>query len=269
MTRVLAAVDGSPVSIEVLRGAVVLAELFGAEAVALYVGDPPPHDLQRLAAATGVRLTYRVGSAAKTVSSVLSGPDVVLGVIGTRGTGRTKDAQGRVAAAVMCGADKPLLVVPPGSFPPQRRRLHCALVPLDGRPESAETVEPVLRLLTEAGVDLVVVHVFDQAMVPSIWDEPRYTAPAWEHEFLARNLPFLHTRLRRCAGPTGSQVVQTAIDEKADLVVVGWSQDLSAGHARTLQGLLASGGRSVLLLPLADRDIIDLTPTTLTSGQRI
>ncbi len=267
--RVLAAVDGSAVSIEVLRGAVVLADLIGARAEALYAGGPPPRDLQGLAAATGVRLISRPGAAGRAVSRALCEADVVLGVIGTRGTGNSQDAQGRTAAAVMSGADKPLLVVPPGSFPPDRRHLHCALVPLDGRPESAETVEPVLRLLSEAGVDLVVVHVFDQATVPSIWAEPQYAAPAWEREFLHRNLPCLHPRLRRCQGPAGSQLVQTAIDEAADLVVVGWSQDLSAGHARTMQGLLASGGRPVLLLPLADRDIIDLTATTLTSGERI
>lgn len=269
MTRVLAAVDGSPVSIEVLRGAVVLADLLGAHAEALYVGGPPSHDLQQLAAATGVRLTYRAGSAAQTVSRVLREPDVVLGVVGTRGTGSTEAAQGRIAAAVMSGADKPLLVVPPGSLPPHRRHLHRALVPLDGRPESAESVEPALRLLGEVGVDLVVVHVFDQATIPSVWDEPGHPAPAWEREFLERNVPFLHTRLRRCQGPAGSQVVQTAIDEKADLVVVGWSQDLSAGHARTLQGLLADGGRPVLLLPVADPAIVDLTQVALSADQRI
>lgn len=266
MPRVLAAVDGSPVSIEVLRGAVVLADLLGARAVALYVGDPP-RDLQGLAAAIGVRLTCRRGSAAKTVASVLSEPDVVLGVIGTRGAGGTKRAQGRTAAAVMSASDKPLLAVPPGSFPPHRRHLHRALVPLDGRSESASTVEPVLRLLSQAGVDLVVVHVFDRAALPSVRDEPRDTDILWEQEFLDRNLPFLRPRLRRCEGQASTEVVQAAIDEKADLVVVGWSQDLAAGHARTLQGLLAAGGRPVLMLPLADGTIIDLTPAALSTGR--
>jgi nucleotide-binding universal stress UspA family protein len=256
MTRVLAAVDGSPVSIEVLRAAVVLADMLGAQAEALYVGGTPAHDLQRLAAATGVRLTHRDGSATQVLPRVLGEPDVLMGVVGTSGSGSTKVAQGRTAASVMSGANKPLLVVPPGSFPPRRRHLHRALVPLDGCPESADAVEPVLRLLGEAGVDLVVVHVFDQATVPSFWDQPQHAAPAWEREFLHRNLPFQRARLHVCQGQAAGKVVQTAYDERTDLVVVGWSQDLSAGHARTVQDLLATGGLPVLLVPAAARTVV-------------
>ena len=274
MTRVLAAVDDSPVSGEVLRDAVVLAELLGARAEALYVGGAPAHDLQCLADATGVRLTCRDGLAAVELSEVLREPDVVLGVVGTSGAGETKAAQGHTAASVMSGADKPLLVVPPGSFPPRRRHLKRALVPLDGRQESSDAVEAVLRLLGEAGVDIVVVHVFDQATVPNFWDQPQHAAPAWEHEFLHRNLPLQRTRLHLRQGQAASEVVQTAHDEGADLVVVGWSQDLSAGHARTLEDLLSTGGLPVLLVPAVARtmvaaDVVDLTQVSQAAGWKV
>ena len=259
MSRVLAAVDGSPVSVEVLRGGVVLADLLGARVEALYVGGEPAPDLQRLAAATGVRLTHRDGLAAQLLPRALREPDVVLGVVGTSGSGGTTVPAGQTAVAVMCASEKALLVVPPGSFPPQRRQLHRALVPLDGRPESAKAVEPVLRLLGEAGIDLVVVHVFDQATVPSFWDQPSHAAPSWEREFLHRNLPMQRTRLNLCQGDAADKLVQTANDEGADILVMGWSQDLSSGHARTLQELLATGGLPVLLLPVPNGAVVDLT----------
>lgn len=259
MTRALAAVDGSTMSVEVLRGAVVLADLLAAEAEGMYVGGTPSHDLRRLAASTGVRLTSREGPVEQVLSRALREPDVALGVLGTRGSGETTATLGRTAAALMSGADKPLLVVPPGSFPPERRHLHRALVPLDGRLESADSVEPMLRLLGSAGVDLVVVHVVDQLPVPCTRNERGRAASEWERDFLDRNLPFLHPRLRRCQGPPSGQVVQTAIDEQADIVVVGWSQDLAPGHARTLKGLLTGAARPVLLLPVTDGDVVDLT----------
>jgi len=259
VTRVLAAVDGSPLSIEVLRAGVVLADLLGAQTEALHIGGPPTCELEQMAAATGVQLTNRTGSAAQEIPRALRTPDVLAGVVGTSGSGGTMVPQGRTAAAVMSAADKPLLVVPPGSFPPQRRHLHRALIPLDGRPQSAEAVEPILRLLAEAGVDIVAVHVFDQATVPSFWDQPQHAAPAWEREFLHRNLPLHHTRLHLCRGDPAGTIVQTAIDSRTELVVVGWSRDLSAGHARTLQGLLATGRLPVFLLPVADGAVIDLS----------
>ncbi len=258
MTRVLAGVDGSPVSVDVLRGAVVMADLLGAQAEALHVGPGPLPELQRLAAATGVRLAEREGTAERVLAAVLREHDVVLGVVGTSGGGRAEVPVGHTATAVMTGSVRPLLVVPPGSFPPHRRHVQHALVPLDGRPASAEAVEPMLRLLGEAGVDMLVVHVFDDATVPTFWDQPQHAVPAWEREFLHRNLPMLRTRLRLCQGEPAAQLVRTASEQGIDLVVVGWSQDLSPGHARTMQQLLKAGGVSLLLLP-TDGSVIDLT----------
>ncbi len=37
--------------------------------------------------------------------------------------------------------------------------------------------------------------------------------------------------------------------EHADLIALGWAQDLSAGHAHTIRGTLASSPIPVLLLP--------------------
>lgn len=259
MSIVLAGVDGSPVSRDCLRAAVVLAELLSAAPEAVHVGDAAPAELQRLAAATGVRLTSRPGEPAAALVEALAAPEVVMGVLGSSGAGDTQVPQGRTAAAVMSASDRPLLIVPPGSFPPALRRLHRVLVPLDGRRESAQAVVPVLRLLAGAGLELVVVHVFDRASVPSFWDQPQHATTAWEREFLHRNLPFHLTRLRLRQGTPASMVMQAGSDEQTDLVVMGWSRDLSPGRALTLEHQLAHGRLPLLLVPVAPEAVIDLT----------
>ena len=262
MSVVLAGVDGSLVSRDCLRAAVVLAELLAAVPEAVYVGAAAPAELQRLAAATGVRLTCRPGEAAAALVEALGAEEVVMGVLGSSGVGDTKVPQGRTAAAVMSASDKPLLIVPPGSFPPALRRLHRVLVPLDDRRESARAVVPVLRLLAGAGLELVVVHVFDRASVPSFWDQPQHATTAWEREFLHRNLPFHLTRLRLRQGTPAAMVMQAGADEQTDLVVMGWSRDLSPGRAAILEHQLAHGRLPLLLVPVAPDAVIDLTADT-------
>jgi len=263
---VLAAVDGSAVSRDCLRAAVVLAELLAAAPEALHVSDQPSPQLQRLAAATGVRLTSRRGEPAAELVAALCAPEVVMGVLGSSGTGDTKVPQGRTAAAVMSASNTPLLIVPPGSFPPALRRLHRVLVPLDGRAASAAAVVPVLRMLSDAGLELVVVHVFDRATVPSFWDQPQHATAAWEREFLHRNLPFHTARLRLRHGTPAAMVMQAGSEEQTDLVVMGWSRDLSPGRALTLEHQLAHGRLPLLLVPVAPDAVIDLTaPATATA----
>ena len=259
MSSVLAGVDGSAVSRDCLRAAVVLAELLAAAPEAVYVGAAAPPELLRLAAATGVRLNCRPGKAGAALVEALGAPEVVMGVLGSSGAGDTKVPQGRTAAAVMSASDKPLLIVPPGSFPPAQRRLHRVLVPLDGRRESAQAVVPMLRQLAGAGLELVVVHVFDRASVPSFWDQPQHAPSAWEREFLDRNLPFHPTRLRLRQGTPAAMVMQAAADEHTDLVVMGWSRDLSPGRAVTLEQQLAHGRLPLLLVPVTPDTVIDLT----------
>ncbi len=262
MSIVLTGVDGSGVSRDCLRATVVLAELLGAAPEALYVGSAAPPELRRLAAATGVRLTTRPGGAAAELVTALGAPEVLMGVLGSSGTGGSKVPQGRTAAAVMSATDKPLLVVPPGSFPPALRTLRRVLVPLDGRRESAQAVVPVLGLLACAGLELVVVHVFDRASVPTFWDQPQHATSAWEREFLHRNLPFHLTRLRLRRGTPAAMVLQAGADEGTDLVVMAWSRDLSPGRAATLEHQLAHGRLPLLLVPVTAAEVIDITADT-------
>lgn len=154
---------------------------------------------------------------------------------------------------------KPIIVTPTDRPP---GRISRALIPLDGTPESAAAIAETIRLLAQAGVDLIVLHVFDAATVPRFWDHPEHAEPVWQKEFLARycDQPGAHVELR--SGVAGDLVLDLAATENVDLIAVGWSQRLDQGHARTLRRTLRDANVPVLVVPiLAPLDPTPITPS--------
>lgn len=148
---------------------------------------------------------------------------------------------------VMQRATIPLLVVPRYAEL-VRDRITTVLLPLDGSPETAASVAPLAARLADAHSRVLIVHVFDEATVPAFWDQAAHSQQHWADEFLLRNLPSVgDLRLRR--GPTPEEVVIEAQRADADLIVIGWGQDLGAGRARTVRRALLNGSVPVLLVP--------------------
>ena len=145
-------------------------------------------------------------------------------------------------------ASKPVVLVPPGAKV-RRPAISRVLLPLDGTPESAAAVAGTMGLLARAGVDLVVLHVFDAATVPRFWDQAAHAHRAWAEEFLARNAAAAGARLELRSGSPGEQVVEVAGAEQADLIALGWSQHLDAGRSRTVRRSVLHAGVPVLLVP--------------------
>jgi nucleotide-binding universal stress UspA family protein len=146
-------------------------------------------------------------------------------------------------------ARKPVVLVPPGAKV-RRPAISRVLLPLNGTPESAVAVADTMGLLARAGVDLVVLHVFDAATVPRFWDQAAHAHQAWTEEFLARNAATAGARLELRSGSPGEQVVDVAGAEEADLIALGWAQHLDAGRSRTVRRLVLHAGVPVLLLPV-------------------
>jgi len=167
-------------------------------------------------------------------------PEAVLAVL----PGAT--ALGDLAWRVLPRVHKPIIVVPKGYRPVSISR---ALIPLDGTEESAAAVAETIRLLARAGVELIVLHVFDAATVPKFWDHSEHAERAWQREFLARycDQPGAHVELR--SGVASDHVLDLAATEDVDLIAVGWSQRVD-GHARTLRRTLNEGHVPVLVVPM-------------------
>ncbi len=146
-------------------------------------------------------------------------------------------------------ARKPVVLVPPGAKV-RRPAISRVLLPLNGTPESAVAVADTMGLLARAGVDLIVLHVFDAATVPRFWDQAAHAHQAWTEEFLARNAAAAGARLELRSGSPGEQVVDVAAAEEADLIALGWSQHLDAGRSRTVRRSVLHAGVPVLLVPV-------------------
>jgi nucleotide-binding universal stress UspA family protein len=210
-----------------------------------------------LAQALGLRVERRelpampskVGAAAAFVLSTIDDPSVQLVTLpyaGGRGDGVVMD--------VIQHCAKPVVVVPigPGSTP--MRSIGRILIPLNGSPESAETVAELAALFAASGADIVVLHVFDSTTVPKFWDQAVHAQKSWTEEFLLRNCDQVNVRMELRAGSAGENILDVATSEHADLIALGWAQRLSPGRARIVRMTIAEAAIPVLLLPVAGSD---------------
>ncbi len=180
---------------------------------------------------------------AAAVLGELNQPDAVLGVVlgDTATAGRSWRIAGRSA--------KPIIVVPQAFTAARPLVISRVLVPLDGTLESAAAVSETMELFAKAGVELVVLHVFDETTAPRFWDQAAHARHSWEQEFRARFCTQVEARIELRSGEPGEHVIRAAADEHADLIALGWSQRLQAGRARTVRSAVRESEVPVMLVP--------------------
>jgi nucleotide-binding universal stress UspA family protein len=142
-----------------------------------------------------------------------------------------------------------VLVVPPDASPPER--LHTVLIAMEGTPAKARRVKPVLELAAAKELDIVVVHVDDEASIPSFSDNPGYETEMYVKEFLARYAPGApHARLETRIGVPADEIVAAADDAAADLLALGWPQSDDEHRGKVAREVLDRSHVPVLLVAL-------------------
>jgi len=156
----------------------------------------------------------------------------------------------RLVTEVIQRCRKPVVIVPLGRHAHPPAAIERILVPLNGSIASAETVTGLVTMFRASGADIVVLHVFDPTTVPMFWDQPVHARQSWVEEFLRRycNQPDVRMELR--SGRAGEHILDVAAAEHADLIALGWAQNLSAGRAETVRATIAEAAIPVLLLPV-------------------
>jgi nucleotide-binding universal stress UspA family protein len=149
---------------------------------------------------------------------------------------------------------KPIVLVPVDPRATAPEQISRMLVPLDGTIESAETVAETVKLFAGSGADIVVLHVFDKTTVPKFWDQSVHARKSWDEEFLARYCNHPDARLELRTGSPGPSILDVAATEQADLIALGWGQNLSTGKARTVRSAVAQSKTPILLLPVPSAD---------------
>jgi nucleotide-binding universal stress UspA family protein len=249
MSTILACIDASAAARPVLQTAVALGQTLKLPVAALHVPTDDTEPPRQFADAAGVQLRVATGAPIDMIAAALAADEVALGVLGVRGLPGGRRPAGHTALALARQVTKPLVVVPPVPGDPPPAGLHRVLVPLDGTPTAAQAVQQATERFTGSGVEILALHVFDATTVPRFWDRPQYNHQAWSQEFLARWCPTPGARLALRAGRPGGQVLAVAAAQQADMIALGWSQDLAPDRAAVVREVLARTDVPVLLLP--------------------
>jgi nucleotide-binding universal stress UspA family protein len=248
--KVIAALDNSLAAKAVLATAGDLAQLFDAEVAALHVGEDGDRVARDAAAAAGLKLRRIAGSTVSALVDAAAADDVAALVVGTRRLPTGGRPIGSTALDVITSLLKPVAVVPPDAV--RRSALHRVLVPLEGTTATSLAPKGIIELAHDADLEFIVVHVHDAAKLPSFTDQPQHEARAWADEFVARYCPWgigkVSVELR--VGRPDEEILAAAEETDADVVALGWSQEIDWGHARVVRELLERGRIPVLLVPV-------------------
>ena len=247
--KVLAAIDNSLAARPVLAVARAIAELLGAEVEGVHVRLDGETTARSAAETIGIPLRLLEGETIDALCGAGEETDVVAVVIGARGLPTSPRPLGTTATAVATTLSKPVVVVPPDASEPVVRRI---LVPLEGSSATSEAPGSLIELALEQGLEVVVLHVIGVESIPAFTDQPQHHFEAWTEEFLARYCPAgagavsFETRVGRAE----ALVPLAAARYGADLVALGWSQDLEAGRAAVVRATLEQSRVPVMLVPV-------------------
>ncbi len=262
MATILAVLDAGPAARAVLEVACGVGELMAADVEAVHVHDGTAETPRRLAERAGVPLRVLDGAVEDVLLRAIGEPDVVAAVLGARGLPGGRLPVGRTALALLRRAGKPLVVVPPELRDAGPRHLERLLVPLEGTELSSRPVLECLCPLIAAPVEIIALHVFAAGTALPVLDRPERDLLIWAEEFRSRFCPAA-ARMESRSGAVGELVGEVGREESVDLVVLSWSQDASADHAKVVRDVLSRSTVPVLLLPVlldAPRAVHRATP---------
>ncbi|MGA7270770.1 MAG: universal stress protein [Acidimicrobiia bacterium] len=250
---VVAFVDESPAASPVLAMASVLGRVLDASVRATHVGNESGSTLASVAEAAGIPLETIPGDPTRLIVARLADPDVRAAVIGSRRHPVGPRPVGHIAFEVITEVDTLVAVVPPDAKIPAPGALDRILVPLDGTEKGATAVVQMCDTFAERGVEIIVVHVFDEETTPRFWEHPQYDREAFGEAFLARFMGDVEARFTLRTGPPQHGVVSAAETEEVDLIALGWSRSLDPGRAEVVRRVLSETPIPVLLVPVDGR----------------
>jgi nucleotide-binding universal stress UspA family protein len=253
MTKVIAAIDSSAAAHRVLDRALALGRLLGLEVDALHILEDGTTTARACAEALDLVLHEQTGDPAEAVLEAGHEDDVAVLAFGVRDHELGPRPSGHVARSVLGSSPKPCLVIPPGTV--RTGPLRRLVVALEADVGKARALDDVVRRLDEAGAELILLHVDDQASVPSFSDQVQHETEAYSHEFFRRYASVLgngeeRARLELRIGDPAQELITLAEEVEADLVVMSWRGALTSGRAPVVNELLTHVRIPVLLVPV-------------------
>jgi nucleotide-binding universal stress UspA family protein len=250
LTTVIAALDNSQAASSVFTTSRALGRVLDASVEAVHV--PVDGDRVARSAAAVAQIPFRTatGPVVERLIEIGQASDVAAVVLGARGSPLGRRPLGRTALAVATSLPKPVVIVPPSARRPGD--LRRVLVPLEGRETESHTPRAIVELARGKELDVVVLHVLEEESLPLFSDQPQHEQTALVEEFLRRYCPWgisgvrLEVRVGRC-----DELVPAVAEElDADIIALGWAQELEAGRALVVRAALAAAEIPIMLVPV-------------------
>jgi nucleotide-binding universal stress UspA family protein len=175
-----------------------------------------------------------------------------------------RDLVGSKTQGLLRHATIPTMVIRPGmeNLPGASWKPRKILVPLDGAPLPAAVVNEVFDLAEILGAEIDVLHIAVSGKEPPseagtytsprYLDHPHYDWPAWADEFtkrlFAHRLPEVGLRLFHEPGDPVEVTLRFALENDEDIIALSWRGRMGKKHAATVQGILRSTERPILLV---------------------
>jgi len=250
MTKVIAALDNSLAAKPVLATALALGQLLDAEPELIHVTVDGDRTARSAADVAGLPLRTVSGPVLDRLLECGRVKDVVAMVIGARGTPGGRRPLGSTALAVATSLQKPVVIVPLNG--PPSAAVRRILVPLEGNLPASLVPRSIVALGREADLEVVVLHVHEESSLPPFTDQPQHERQEWTREFLTRYCPWGigRVRLETRLGRSEELIPLVAGETGADLIVLGWAQELAEGRAPVVRAALSRGRAPVMLVPV-------------------
>ncbi|HET7636851.1 MAG TPA: universal stress protein [Candidatus Limnocylindria bacterium] len=247
----VAAIDSSSAARPVLSAATAVAKLLDARVDALHVTEVDAAPARAAADAAGLPLRVVEGEPEAAIAAASSPSEVALVVVGARGTPGGRRPAGHVATQLATSLRKPVMLVPPET--PSPVRLRRLLVPLEAAMPTAAALRRLVELACRGGVEVVLLHVFDEERLPLFTDQPQHEVEAWIAEFLRSycDRPD-EVQVQPRAGVAAEHLLAAADEIGADALLLAWHQQLLPGRARLVRAALAQSHIPVVLVPVRE-----------------
>jgi nucleotide-binding universal stress UspA family protein len=254
--KVLAALDNSTAAEPVAEFAATLASVLAARVDGLHVRTDDGDQARAAAVRVGIPLQVEEGDPPACLRRAAEADDVEAVVFG-RSPEPSGGPVGAVARELLTTLAKPVAIVPADT--PHPDRLGRILVPLEGTRSSSLAPRRTIELARDAGLEIVLVHVFDPGSVPRFTDQPQHETATWTSEFLARYSPCPpeDVRLEVRVGDPDEHVVAVAREIDADVIALGWARELAAGRAAVVRAALERARLPVFLIPVVSPERAD------------
>ncbi len=264
--KILVALDGSPAAATALPFARVLAARLGARVEGLYcaAGQHPEVEQQQVRQQLTANETLQVRPASATVAGAFleAAADTEAIVLTLTTHGRLVapvQRLGHTVEAIIASTTRPILLVrPEAAVTPAGARtlvLQHLLLPLDGTPSTAVSLQPVTDLACRLGlaIDLLYVAGLSQRRPaergsigpPRYVDQAQYEWAQWAQEVidrlcicLAECPPTLAVRMFLAEGEIGPEIARFASAHETDIIALVRSSQFEPGRAKVLRYVL-------------------------------